>query len=408
MEEKSHEKDREKLARDGQGCDLSAMSQVPDFIPLSVPEITAADQARVQAALASGWVSSAGPWVADFERQMAEALGSPYAVAVNSGTAALHLSLRLAGVQPGDWVLLPDLTFVAPANAVRYCGAEPLLVDVEPTHWQMDVDLLRAWLARDCERVQGQCRHRPTGRRVAALLAVHLLGYAAPVDQLADLAAAYQLTLVEDAAEAVGSRLHGRALGTWGTLGCLSFNGNKLLTTGGGGMILTADAELAAQARHLSTQARREAFTYYHDAVGYNYRLSSLAAALGLSQLARLDETLRRKTALAGRYRAALPDLIWPQPLPGSQPNYWLMTAQLPDRDAAARRLQAHQIDCRTLWTPMHRLPMYAGCSFVTQDRVSERLFERALSLPSSVGLTEARQQRVIDVLRASDRQRTM
>jgi perosamine synthetase len=296
-------------------------------------------------------------------------------------------------------VLMPDLTFVAPANAISYCGAEPVLVDVDRATWQLDPELVVQFLAEECERRQGICRHIPTGRRVAALLLVHTLGYAAPVDRLRDLLAPWGLPLVEDAAEALGSRLQGQALGTFGTVGCLSFNGNKVLTTGGGGMILTADPQLAAQARHLSTQARRDAFTYRHDAVGYNYRLSSMAAALGISQLQRLPDTLARKAAIAQRYQAALPPAHWPQPLPHSQPNHWLMTALVPQRDALAQRLHADAIECRALWTPMHALPMFQDCRYLSQHQVSQQLFDQALSLPSSPTLSPAQQQRVIDHL---------
>lgn len=371
------------------------------FIPLSVPEITDADQARVQACLASGWVSAAGPWVTDFEAEMAACLGSPHAVALSSGTAALHLSLQLAGVQPGDLVLMPDLTFIAPAHALRYLGADPALVDVDPATWQMDVSLTAQFLQGDCEPQASGLYHRATGRRVAALLVVHALGYAAPMDRLLDLAQTYRIPLIEDAAEALGSRLQGRALGTFGQMGCLSFNGNKLLTTGGGGMILTADAALAARARHLSTQARSDAFTYRHDALGYNYRLSSMAAALGLSQLDRLDHTLARKRAIAQRYFDALPQLAWPTPIPHSSSNYWLMTALVPDRDALAARLQSAQIDRRCLWTPLHQQPQFQDSLYLTEQRVSERLFASALSLPSSVGLTLEQQQRVITAVQA-------
>jgi perosamine synthetase len=371
------------------------------FIPLSIPEITDADQARVHACLASGWVSSAGPWVEDFEAQMAESLGSLHAVAVSSGTAALHLSLQVVGVQPGDLVLMPDLTFIAPAHALRYLGAEPVLVDVDPGTWQIDVGLTAQFLRRDCEPQAAGLYHRATGRRVAALLVVHALGYAAPLDPLLGLAQTYRIPLIEDAAEALGSRLQGRALGTFGQVGCLSFNGNKLLTTGGGGMILTADAELAARARHLSTQARSDAFTYRHDALGYNYRLSSMAAALGLSQLDRLDDTLARKRAIAQRYFDALPQLAWPTPTPQSHPNYWLMTALMPDRDALAARLQAEHIDRRCLWMPLHQQPLFQACPYLSEQRVSEQLFASALSLPSSVGLSLDQQQRVIATVQA-------
>lgn len=369
------------------------------FVPLSIPDITAEDQAHVQACMASGWVSSAGPWVEQFEADVATYLNSPYAVAVSSGTAALHLSLLLIGVRPGDLVIMPDLTFVAPANAVAYCGATPVFIDVDADSWQMSPHLLSRFLTEECTVEKGRCIHIHSQKRVAALLLVHTLGYAADLDRLLPIADQHHLPVVEDAAEALGSQWQGQALGTFGTLGCLSFNGNKLLTTGGGGMILTANETLAAQARHLSTQARTDAFTYQHDAVGYNYRLSSLAAALGISQLKRIRETLARKRTIAECYQSALPSLTWPIPLSHSQPNHWLMTAVVGDRDKIAQHLTSRQIGTRALWTPMHRLPMFQQSLWVTEHSISDHLFKHALSLPSSVGLSREDQHRVIDAV---------
>lgn len=370
------------------------------MIPLSEPVLTELDQRYVQECVASGWVSSAGPWVERFEQALVAYTGAGHAVAVSSGTAALHLSLLVAGVQPGEVVLMPDLTFVASANAVRYCGAEPWLVDIDPNHWQMDLGLLRERWGESFEKRGKDWVTQSQGRRVGALMLVHVLGYGAQLPAWQALAADLGLPLIEDAAEALGSRYGGRHLGTFGQLGCLSFNGNKVMTTGGGGAVLTDDAELAQRVRHLSTQARSEAFTYQHDEVGYNYRLSGLSAALGLSQLEQLPGFLTRKAQVMARYQAELgPDFTFPQLDPACQPNHWLCTARTPDRDGLAQALAAQDIQSRALWTPMHRLPMYRDGPLLTSHAHSDRLFAQALSLPSSVSLTEAQQTQVIGVL---------
>jgi len=373
------------------------------MIPVSVPDIRPEDIHMVQRAMEEGWVSSAGPWVDRFEREMAAYCGVKYAVAVSSGTAALHLSLIAAGIEANDWVLLSDVTFVAPANAITYTGARPILVDVSKSHWQMDQDLLADFLNRECEPRDNSCIHIPSGKRIGALVLVHALGYAAPLEPIQELCRSYHIPLIEDAAEAIGSRYKQQQLGSFGLMGCLSFNGNKLLTTGGGGMVLTNEEELAAKIRHLSTQARTDAFTYAHDQTGYNYRMNSMAAALGISQLGRIDTMLARKKEIAARYEKVLsPGIIFPNPLPYSAPNYWMPTGLFPNREALRAELSTQHIQTRSLWTPMHLLDMFSDCIFLTRERVSKQLFEKSLSLPCSVGMGEEELERVIDCLRES------
>ncbi|GAB4421774.1 MAG: LegC family aminotransferase [Bacteroidia bacterium] len=369
-------------------------------IALHEPTIDAAEAAAVQTCLASGWVSSAGPQVRAFEEAVAAYCGVPHAIATSSGTAALHLALLAAGVQPGDLVLMPALSFVAPVHAVRYVGAVPVFVDMEAVHWQMDPDLLEAWLA--AEVAPGGRIHRSSGRRIGALLPVHVLGYMGDMARLQGLAAQYGIPLVEDAAEALGSHAGGRHAGTFGLLGCLSFNGNKIITTGGGGMVLTQDPALAAQVRHLSTQARLPGRGYVHDQVGYNYRLPALGAALGLAQMQRLEDHLARKAVIEARYREALPMAVFPAVCPGTQPNHWLCTALLAVRDPAIEALAAGGIEARPLWTPLDQLGPYRDSRSVGRGEVAGQLFGSAVSLPSSPGLTEAQQDRVIAVVRAA------
>ncbi|MEM9985249.1 MAG: aminotransferase class I/II-fold pyridoxal phosphate-dependent enzyme [Bacteroidota bacterium] len=370
------------------------------MIPLSVPNLSEEDFQSVQACLQSGWVSSAGPWIADFERAMARYVGVSDAVALSSGTAALHLALKVAGVRAGDYVLMPNLTFVAPANAISYLGASPFLIDVDPQYWQMDLELAKTELSNRLRRVNGEWVAKDTGRRIAAILLVHLLGYAHDVPGWVALAREYGWPLVEDAAEAVGSSYEGKALGTWGDVGCLSFNGNKIMTTGGGGMVFSPHPGWLDSIRHLSTQARVDAFTYRHDQIGYNYRMSSMAAALGLSQLNRLPSFVAHKTAIMHRYQENLPDVIFPKIHESCQPNHWLCTGLVKHRDGMARTLEKAGIQTRALWTPMNQLPMFQSVPYLSRGQVSQHLFQRALSLPSSSALSEQDQNRIMDSIR--------
>lgn len=370
------------------------------MIPLSEPFLTELDQRYVQECVASGWVSSAGPWVTRFEEALAKYTGARHVVALGSGTSALHLALLIAGVKPGELVIMPDLTFVASANAVRYCGADPWLVDIDPNHWQMDVGLATQKLPELIQKKDGGWHEKTSGRRIAAILLVHVLGYGAYLDEWKRFATSLGIPLIEDAAEALGSRYKGRHLGTFGEMGCLSFNGNKVMTTGGGGALLTDDETIARKARHLSTQARTDAFTYQHDEIGYNYRLSGMSAALGLSQLEQLPHFLAKKAEIMARYQQVLGTAFrFPDVDAACVPNHWLCTARTPDRDGLAEKLLKCEIQTRALWMPMHMLPMYAETSFLTEEIHSTSLFKEALSLPSSVSLTEEGQEQVIRVL---------
>lgn len=363
------------------------------MIPLSVPNISETEQQLVQQALASGWVSSSGPEVTAFEERMAGYCGSQYGVAVSSGTAALHLALIVCGVEPGDLVILPNLTFVAPLNAVRYVGAEPVLIDVEPETWQMDVDLVESFLEDQCKTGDGTCIHLESGRRVKALLPVHILGHLCDITRLALLADRFHLTLIEDAAEALGSKEGPRHAGTYGEVGCLSFNGNKLLTTGGGGMILTHSRKLAEHARHLSTQAKSHPEEYLHDETGYNYRLSNLQAALGLAQMDRLDTFLQRKKEIFAHYQQAFAPIEEVTPFPkgrgGTFPNYWMYTLLSREARPLDDYLFACGVQTRKLWVPMNRLPMNAGCTYISREDHSARLYEHSLSLPCSTSISD-------------------
>jgi perosamine synthetase len=369
----------------------------PDGRPLALhePELGGHAWAYVKQCLDDAQVSSAGAFVTRFEQDLATLTGARHAVATVNGTAALHIALRLAGVAAGDEVLVPALSFVAAANAARYCGATPHFIDTDAQTLTLDVPALAAHLTRIAERRGGTCVNRATGRRIAAVVALHAFGHPVDLDAVLELCDRFDLPLVEDAAQALGSRYKGRHVGTAGRIGILSFNGNKIVTTGGGGAILTSDAALADEATHLTTTARvPHPWTVSHDRLAYNYRLPSLNAALGCAQLEELPGKLQRKRLLADRYMTAFAGAsgarIFREPEFATS-NYWLNLLVLEDataesRDAVLAATHAAGILTRSAWTPMHRLPQFLGCPGMDL-RGAERLLLRIVALPSSPAL---------------------
>lgn len=362
-------------------------------LPLHEPSFAGNEWAYVKDCIDTGWVSSVGSYVTRFEEQLAELCGVPHAVAVMNGTAALHVALLLAGVRPGDEVLVPALTFVATANAVAFCGAVPHFVDSDLATLGLSPAALADWLEATGERRDGACFNRRTGRRIAAVVPMHVFGHPVDMDALADVARSWSLPVVEDAAEALGSRYKGRPCGSLGRVAALSFNGNKVVTTGGGGAVLTADPELARRARHLTTTAKLpHAWAYEHDAVGFNYRLPNLNAALGCAQLERLPDFVERKRALAAHYRAAfqnVPGVAMVDEPADCRSLFWLNAILLPDRaarDAVLAACHADGLLVRPAWGLMHRQPMYAAAPNAPLP-VAEELEARMVCLPSSPGL---------------------
>lgn len=379
----------------------------PDFVPLSEPRMTGREWLYVKECLDTNWVSSVGRFVDRFEQEIARRLGVAHAVATASGTAALHLALELVGVRPGDEVAVSTLTFIAPANAIRYCGAHPVFIDAEPAYWQMDPELLRRFLRDGCRSEGGVLRNRVSGRPVRAVLPVNLLGHPCDLDPIREIAAAYELPVIEDAAEGLGACYRSRPLGSLGTIGCLSFNGNKILTTGGGGMLVTDRTDLAERARYLSTQAKDDPLEYVHGAVGYNYRLTNLQAAVGCAQLEALDEYIGIKRRIAADYQALLAPFSGIAPMreaPWAQSTFWLYTVLVDearaglDSRALLRGLAAQRIQSRPLWQPLHQSPAHRGAQVVGGE-VAERLHRQALSLPCSTSLTGQAWQRVAAAL---------
>jgi perosamine synthetase len=377
------------------GAVRSVIGDAPTPIALHEPEFSGNELAYLKECLDTGWVSSVGPFVERFERELAGYTGSGHVVATSNGTAALHVCLQVVGVRPGDEVLLPALTFVATANAVSYCSAVPHFVDSEATSFGVDPVGLDAYLRETVHLSGGVCMNRRTGAPVRALIVVHVFGHPANLDGLREVADRWRLALVEDAAESLGSRLHERHAGTSGVVAALSFNGNKVVTTGGGGAVLTNDAVLAARVRHLSTTARvKHRWDFLHDEVGYNYRMPNVNAALGCAQLEQLPHALERKRLLAQRYIAAFAGIdgvrIVREP-EGTRSNYWLNTLLLDaDRESERDRLLTALNDAgygaRPIWTLMHRLPMYSRCPRMTLA-CAEQLAARVINLPSSAKL---------------------
>ncbi|NOX75383.1 MAG: LegC family aminotransferase [Gammaproteobacteria bacterium] len=362
-------------------------------IGLHEPAFGDNEKALVTDCLDSGWVSSVGRYVDRFEQDLADYTGIPHAIATVNGTAALHSCLVLAGVTAGDEVLLPALTFIGSVNPVAWLNAVPHFVDCEPDTLGVDPQRLRKYLADITERRGGTCINKHTGRPIRALMVVHVLGHPARMSELAEIAEDYRLVLIEDAAESLGSWRDRRHTGSWGQLSALSFNGNKIITSGGGGAILTRDPELAQRAKHLTTTAKQpHPWAFEHDAVGFNYRLPNLNAALGCAQLEQLPQRLRRKRQLAECYAAAFTnvDNIHFQLEPDDcRSNHWLNLLLLPDReqrDALLTAAHADGILLRPFWTPLHQQALYTDTPRMALPQ-TEALFARGVCLPSSAVL---------------------
>ena len=367
----------------------------PDRLYLSPPHLGRHELNYLHKAIEDNWVAPAGPNLAGFEADVCAAVGTAHAVALTSGTAALHLGLLLLGVGPGDEVLCPSFTFVACANAIGYCGATPVFLDSEATTWNLCPDRLREALA---DRLA-------LGKKPKALLLVHLYGMPARLPEILEICAEHDLPILEDAAEALGSRYQGRALGSFGRVGVFSFNGNKILTTSGGGMLVTDDPALAARALFLATQAKEAAPHYQHLEMGYNYRLSNLLAGIGRGQMELLPDRVKRRREICAWYQkrlTPLADTLQVAPateLPGSVSNRWLTTILLSaEAEISPENLRLHlekiNIESRPLWKPLHLQPLFAAAPMYGGS-VCADLFARGLCLPSGTTLTENELERV-------------
>jgi dTDP-4-amino-4,6-dideoxygalactose transaminase len=365
---------------------------------LSPPDMSGRERELLLAAFDSNWVAPVGPELAAFEEDLADLVGVPHAVALSSGTAGLHLALLVIGIGPGDDVVVPSLTFAATANAVTYVGATPRFLDREDATWNLDPDLLADELA-DAERA---------GRLPKAVITVDLYGQCADYDRIVELCDRYGVIVLEDAAEALGATYRDRPAGSFGRAAVFSFNGNKIITTSGGGMLVSDDHALVERVRHLATQAREPAPHYEHRDIGFNYRLSNLLAALGRGQLEQLAAKVDHRRAVKARYREALADLdgiAFMPDAPKGRPSNWLTVVTLdPDEaratpEAVRLHLEAADIEARPAWKPMHLQPVFADAP-MRGGAVAERIFATGLCLPSGSSLTPAEQDRVIDAIR--------
>ncbi len=361
-------------------------------VELHEPSFSGNEWNYVKECLDTNWVSSVGKFVDIFEQKLAEYTGVKHAFAVVNGTAALHISLKVAGVNINDEVLVPDLTFVAAANAVTYCGAIPHFVDCEQKTMGVDPQKLESWLSKIGEMRGNDCYNKKTGRRLKALIVVHAFGHPVDLDPIVELCQRFHLELIEDAAESLGTFYKGRHTGHWGKFTVLSFNGNKIITTGGGGAVLTNDIELGRHVKHLTTTAKvSHPWNFYHDHTGYNYRLPNINAALGVAQLENLPEYLHRKRVLAMRYKEAfakVPGVKFFEEPEFAKSNYWLnvilLDAELQgERETVLKHLNENGIKARPAWTLMHKLPMYTNHPRMDIS-VAEDIQERLINIPSS------------------------
>ncbi|MCW3102490.1 MAG: hypothetical protein JWO09_930 [Bacteroidetes bacterium] len=369
------------------------------MIPLSVPNINGNEWKYIKDCLDTNWVSSVGAYVDKFEQSMAAYTGARFAISTVNGTAALHISLLLSGVQQGDLVIVPNITFIASVNSIRYMSANPLLIDVDPATWQMDLGLLEKFLRSSTSVENGKCVHNSDKRVIRAIMPVHVLGNMCDMDRLTALASEFHLALIEDATESLGSTYKEKHSGRFGRFGCFSYNGNKIITTGGGGMIITDNEELAKKAKHLTTQAKSDPFEYIHDEIGYNYRLVNVLAAMGLAQMESLEGFLQRKKEITDHYNtelSAVSGICFQEITKDVAPNNWLYTVTADKQEELIAHLTKNEIQVRPFWVPMNRLKMFARDLYITENDHSQKVYKNSLSLPCSTGITNSELEFVV------------
>jgi perosamine synthetase len=377
-----------------------------NLIPLSEPEISGNEWKYIKECLDTGWISSVGSYVDRFEEVVASYVGSKHAVAVINGTSAIHASLIACDVQSNAEVIVPTLTFIAPVNAVRYCGAYPVFMDCDKETLCMDVQKVSDFITKECSlNSDGYTYNKKTGRKIKAIIPVHVFGHPVQLNALLEISERNNIRVIEDATGSLGSEYNGKRVGTLGEMGCLSFNGNKIITTGGGGMVLTDDDELAFKTRHLSTQAKKEdSIEYDHDEIGYNYRFSSLQASMGVAQMERLGEFVSIKRKNAYLYKEALSgvdavEFIWEQSWAKS--NFWFYTIRVPKEQKVSlmEYLLSRNIQIRPIWKLIHTLPMYKDFQTYHISNVEE-VYESCFNLPCSVSLKESQIKYIVESIK--------
>ena len=361
----------------------------------------------VKDCLDTGWISSAGAYVNKFEEAIQNYTGVKYAIACMNGTAGLQVSLNLAGVTSNDIVIAPNLTFVATLNAISYSGAQIVLIDVCEDSWQMDIDLLQKWLENNTTtkfvNKKPVTTEIASGKKIGSIMPVYVLGGFIDVDKLVDISSTYGIPLIEDSTEALGSFKNGKHAGMFGLTGVLSFNGNKIISTGGGGMILTNNKEIANRAKHITTTAKTDPLDYFHDEIGFNYRLVNVLAAIGVAQMENFESILKRKKEIDALYRQKLKgvgDIKFQKNDSSSDPNCWLFTFRTKKMRELLNHLNSHKIQSRPFWTPMNNLPMYKNLKYISKYNISNKIFKECISIPSSSNLTIDDQYKVISEIK--------
>jgi len=371
---------------------------------LSGPNIAGNEWKYVKECLDTGWVSSVGSYVTKFENMVAEFAGCKYGVATSNGTTALHIALLLAGVKQDDYVIAPNVTFIASINSIRYTGADPILIDVDPQTWQMDLDLLEEFLENETDEREGELFYVKDGRTIRCIMPVHVLGNICDMDRFMKIATSYKLKVIEDATESLGTYYKGKHTGGFGLMSCFSFNGNKIITTGGGGVIVTDNEELAKKAKHLTTQAKSDAFEYVHDEIGYNYRLVNVLAAMGVAQMELLPSFIKRKKEIAEFYQNALSglgDIQFQKIEPDVNCNRWLFTIMTGKQKEVLKTLNDNQLQSRPFWVPMNQLRMFKNDIYYTKEDKSNFIYQRCLSIPCSTNITDEEMTTVTNTIKS-------
>lgn len=374
------------------------------MVLLSGPNMNGNEWKYVKDCLDTGWVSSVGSYVDQFEKMSAGFAGTPFAVATSSGTTALHTCLILEGVGENDLVITQNITFVATLNSICYTGARPVLIDTDEFTWQMDLNLLEKFLDEETRQEKGQCFHKTSGKRIPVIMPVHVLGNMCNIDRLMIIAQKNNLTVIEDSTEALGSYYKRRHAGSFGKMGTFSYNGNKIITTGGGGMIVTADEATAKRAKHITTQAKSDPFEYYHDEIGYNYRLVNVAAAMGVAQMEQLPSFLEKKKEIINYYKEALAntgDISFQKVEEDVDPNWWMPTISTSRQKDVLKVLNNEKLQSRPFWVPMNQLPMFKNDIYYNQNDRSDFVYRHCLSIPCSTNITGEEMDRVVKAIKS-------
>ena len=369
------------------------------MVLLSGPNMGGNEWKYVKECLDTGWVSSVGAFVDKFEKMSAEFAGTKYAVATSSGTTALHICLIMMGIKPEDLIITQNITFIATINSIKYTGASPVLIDTDEKNWQMDLKLLEKFLSEETEQKNGSCYHKKSGKRIPVVMPVHVLGNICDMDRLMSVAKKHNLTVIEDSTEALGSYYKNKHAGSFGLLGTFSYNGNKIITTGGGGMIVTNDEALAKKAKHLTTQAKSDPFEYMHDEIGYNYRLVNVAAAMGVAQMEQLPGFIERKKEIISFYKKELEgigDITFQEVNSEVNPNWWLPTIKTKKQKEILKVLNDNKLQSRPFWVPMNQLPMFKDDIYYNSEDRSDYLYKHCLSIPCSTNITDEQMHDVV------------